>query len=160
MEQKMKKTLKIGWQKYEDVIESQVNSPIIDQLYESMIKRSNEYTNLEDLTEEELEQLEEFLELQSNANVHPQQQEQGMMMNIDENLAGEINLATNFDCWIAHTNFNLTENIKNELDGVEGVELLKVFSRYRFLVGVGRMFDFKEVRREIEKIIPKNINQE
>jgi len=156
----MKKTLKIGWQKYEDVIESQVNSPIIDQLYESMIKRSNEYTNLEDLTEEELEQLEEFLELQSNANVHPQQQEQGMMMNIDENLAGEINLATNFDCWIAHTNFNLTENIKNELDGVEGVELLKVFSRYRFLVGVGRMFDFKEVRREIEKIIPKNINQE
>jgi hypothetical protein len=160
MEQKMKKTLKIGWQKYEDVIESQVNSPIIDQLYESMIKRSNEYINLEDATEEELEQLEEFLELQSNATVHPQQQEQGMMMNIDENLAGEINLATNFDCWIAHTNFNLTENIKNELDGVEGVELLKVFSRYRFLVGVGRMFDFKEVRREIEKIIPKNINQE
>jgi len=156
----MKKTLKIGWQKYEDVIESQVNSPIIDQLYESMIKRSNEYINLEDATEEELEQLEEFLELQSNATVHPQQQEQGMMMNIDENLAGEINLATNFDCWIAHTNFNLTENIKNELDGVEGVELLKVFSRYRFLVGVGRMFDFKEVRREIEKIIPKNINQE
>ena len=69
----MKKTLKIGWQKYEDVIESQVNSPIIDQLYESMIKRSNEYINLEDATEEELEQLEEFLELQSNATVHPQQ---------------------------------------------------------------------------------------
>ena len=151
----MKKTLKIGWQKYEDVIESQVNSPIIDQLYQSMIKRHNEYTSLEDLTDEELEQLEEYINSQPNAQVP---QEETMMMNIDENLAGEINLATNFDCWVAHTNFNLTENIRNQLDRVEGVELLKVFSRYRFLVGVGRMFDFSEVRKEIEKIIPKENN--
>jgi len=155
MEHPMKKTLKIGWQKYEDVIESQVNSPIIDQLYQSMIKRHNEYTSLEDLTDEELEQLEEYINSQPNAQVP---QEETMMMNIDENLAGEINLATNFDCWVAHTNFNLTENIRNQLDRVEGVELLKVFSRYRFLVGVGRMFDFSEVRKEIEKIIPKENN--
>ena len=77
------------------------------------------------------------------------------MLNIDENLAGEINLATNFNCWVAHTNFNLTEHIKNELDSIEGIELLKIFSRYRFLVGVGKMFDFTEVRKEIEKIIPE-----
>jgi len=147
----MKRTLKIGWQKYEDVLESQINSPIIDQLYQSMIKRSNEYTNLDDLNEEELEQLEEML----SAQLDNPPQEETMMLNIDENLAGEINLATNFDCWVAHTNFNLTEHIKNELDSVEGVELLKIFSRYRFLVGVGKMFDFSEVRKEIEKIIPK-----
>ena len=147
----MKKTLKIGWQKYEDVLESQINSPVIDQLYQSMIKRSNEYTSLQDLDEEELEQIEEFL----SSQVDTSQQEETMMLNIDENLAGEINLATNFDCWVAHTNFNLTEHIKNELDRVEGVELLRIFSRYRFLVGVGRMFDFTEVRKEIEKIIPK-----
>ena len=147
----MKKTLKIGWQKYEDVLESQINSPVIDQLYQSMIKRSNEYTSLQDLNEEELEQIEEFL----SSQVDTPQQEETMMLNIDENLAGEINLATNFNCWVAHTNFNLTEHIKNELDSVEGVELLRIFSRYRFLVGVGRMFDFTEVRKEIEKIIPK-----
>jgi hypothetical protein len=77
------------------------------------------------------------------------------MLNIDENLAEEISLATNFNCWVAHTNFNLTEYLKNELDSIEGVELLKIFSRYRFLVGVGKMFDFSEVRLEIEKLIPK-----
>ncbi len=147
----MKKTLKIGWQKYEDVLESQINSPIIDQLYQSMIKRSNEYTSLKDLNEEELEQLEEML----SAQLDNPPQEETMMLNIDENLAGEISLATNFNCWVAHTNFNLTERLKNELDSVEGVELLKIFSRYRFLVGVGKMFDFTEVRREIEKLIKK-----
>ncbi len=146
----MRKTLKIGWQKYEDVLESQINSPIIDQLYQSMIKRSNEYTNLQDLSEEELEQIEEILASQ----LENPPQEETLMLNIDENLAGEISLASNFDCWVAHTNFNLTESIRDELDSVEGVELLKIFSRYRFLVGVGRMFDFKEVRKEIEKIIP------
>jgi len=153
MEQKMKKTLKIGWQKYEDVLESQINSPIVEQLYQSIIKRSHEHANLQDISEEELQQIEEFLE--SNPDIQHLPQEEQTMLNIDDNLAHEISLATNFDCWVAHTNFNLTEKIKDNLDDVEGVELLKVFSRYRFLVGVGKMFDFSEVRKEIEKLIPK-----
>ncbi len=143
----MKKTLKIGWQKYEDVLESQINSPIIDQLYNSMIKRSNEYANFQELTQEELEQIEQFLEAEGATM---QQQEEPVQFNIDDNLAHEISLATNFDCWVAHTNFNLTENIKNKLDSIEGIELLKVFSRYRFLVGVGKMFEFSDVRKTIE----------
>ena len=155
----MKKTLIIGWQKYEDVLESQINSPVIDQLYQSMAKRSSEYTDLDGLSDEELEQIEEMLSLQLDNNQdNPMgnvQQEEPMMLNIDEHLAGEISLATNFNCWVAHTNFNLTEYLKNELDSIEGVELLKIFSRYRFLVGVGKMFDFTEVRKEIEKIIPQ-----
>ena len=149
----MKKTLKIGWQKYEDVLESQINSPIVEQLYQSIIKRSHEHANLQDISEEELQQIEEFLE--SNPDIQHLPQEEQTMLNIDDNLAHEISLATNFDCWVAHTNFNLTEKIKDNLDDVEGVELLKVFSRYRFLVGVGKMFDFSEVRKEIEKLIPK-----
>jgi hypothetical protein len=155
----MKKTLIIGWQKYEDVLESQINSPVIDQLYQSMVKRSSEYTDLDGLSDEELEQIEEMLSSQLDDNQdNPMgnvQQEEPMMLNIDEHLAGEISLATNFNCWVGYTNFNLTEHIKNELDSVEGIELLKIFSRYRFLVGVGKMFDFTEVRKEIEKIIPQ-----
>ena len=141
----MKKTLQIGWQKYEDVIESQLNSPIIDQLYVAMMKKHNQYHNidLEELEEESIdaEHLEALLDDGSPASI-----------SIDENLAGEINLATNFDCWIGHTNFNITLDIKNKLDTIEGVELLKVFSRYRFLVGVGRMFKFTDVRKRIEEL--------
>ena len=54
----MKKTYKVGWQKYEDVIEEQISSPIVDQLYNAMIRKSEE-SIIEDLTEEELEQMEE-----------------------------------------------------------------------------------------------------
>jgi len=141
----VKKTLRIGWQKYEDVIESQLNSPIVDQLYEAIMKKQSQYhdIDLEELENEGItpEDLDQLVEDNSPA-----------MMSIDDNLAREISLATNFDCWIGHTNFNITLDIKNILDTIEGVELLKVFSRYRFLVGVGRMFDFADVRKRIEEL--------
>ena len=147
----MKKTYKIGWQKYEDVIESQINSPIVDQIYNSLVKKSEDAV-IENLTEEELQQVEEIL----RENPDMIANEEVQMMNITESLANEISLATNFDCWIGHTNFNLTEQLKDQLDNIEGVEMLKIYSRYRFLVGVGRMFDFSEVRKNIEKLIKKD----
>ena len=45
----MKKTYKVGWQKYEDVIEQQISSPIVDQLYNAMIRKSEE-SIIEELT--------------------------------------------------------------------------------------------------------------
>ena len=135
----MKKTQKIGWQKYEDIIESQINSPLVDKIYKSMSRMIHEYQN----NQEEDEQISQHENVEEVF-------EQPMVLNMDESIAAEIALANNFDCWVAHTNFNLTEKIKNQLDGVDGVEMLKVFSRYRFLIGIGRMFDFTEVRENIE----------
>ena len=151
----MKKTCKIGWQKYEDVIEQQISSPIVDQLYNAVVRRSEE-SLIEELTPEELEQMERMIEEDFN---NAEMQHDTHMINISESLASEISLATNFDCWIAHTNFNLTENIKDKLDQIEGVEMLKIFSRYRFLIGVGRMFSFSDVRKNIESIL-KDKNKE
>lgn len=140
------KKFKIGWQKYEDVIESQINSPIIEKIQEVVQARYDGVTNIEDLDGLDEETLAE-LELQQQLTSQP------VMISLDDEMATEINIASNFDCWVAHTNFNLTEKIKNQLDRIEGVELLKVYSRYRFLVGIGRMFDFKDVRRKIESKI-------
>lgn len=140
----MKKTLKIGWQKYEDVLESQINSPIVDKIHKAIFKRqvSNELNdNFDDSLENNYE---EFLE---------QNNEQSII--VDNNLANELALAVNFDCWIGYTNFNITLDIKNELDKIEGVELLKVFTRYRFLIGVGHMFTFSDVRKRIEELCMK-----
>ena len=58
-----------------------------------------------------------------------------------------------YDCWIGHTNFDITYEIKNIIERIDGVEVLKVLTRYRFFVGVAKMFDFKTVRVEIEKIL-------
>lgn len=126
----MKTNKKIGWQKYEDVIESQIKSPLATMLINSF---------LEEMEVEDLESTEEKEE-----STNP------LMMAIPESLSSEIQLLTNFDCWIGHTNFNLTEEIKNHLNRIEGVEVLKICSRYRFFIGIGKMFDFKQVRKDIE----------
>jgi hypothetical protein len=88
-------------------------------------------------------------------------QNEPFIVAIPETLSSEIQLTTNFDCWIAHTNFDITEKIKNTINKIEGVEALKVYSRYRFFIGVGKMFDFKEVRKEIEnRLIQEKKNEQ
>jgi len=61
--------------------------------------------------------------------------------------------SNNYDCWLGHTNFDITNEIKNSIEKIGGVEVLKILTRYRFFVGVAKMFDFKTVRIEIEKIL-------
>jgi hypothetical protein len=58
-----------------------------------------------------------------------------------------------FDCWIGHTNFDITEVEKNALDQVEGIEVLKIMSRYRFFIGIGKLFNLTEVRPVVEEAL-------
>ena len=62
-----------------------------------------------------------------------------------------------FDCWIGYTNFDITEDIKDKIERTEGVEALEIMSRYTFFLGVGKMFNFRDVRILIEAAI---INEE
>ena len=59
-------------------------------------------------------------------------------------------------CWTGHTNFDITKSIQQKIEHVKGIELLMVLSRYRFFVGVGKLFDFKNVRHKLEKSVCKN----
>lgn len=56
-----------------------------------------------------------------------------------------------FDCWIGHTNFDITKKEEKILNTASGVECLKVISRYRFFIGIGKLFDFSCVRGEIQR---------
>ena len=53
----------------------------------------------------------------------------------------------------ATANIDITEDIFEKLDEVCGVELFKVITRYRFMVGIGKAFTFTEVRNNIEKAV-------
>lgn len=55
-----------------------------------------------------------------------------------------------FDCWIFHTNFDITAKDVDILRKVEGIEVLQVMSRYRAFVGIGKMFTFSKVREQIQ----------
>lgn len=123
-------TRKIGWQKYEDVIQSEMYSPIANMLFDDIAS--------------EIEEEEEFDEQQT------QSQE---TLFVPKNFYETISLMSRFDCWIGHTNFNITNSVKNKLNEVDGIEVLNIFSRYRFFIGIGKMFNFSDVRKDIEKII-------
>ena len=58
-----------------------------------------------------------------------------------------------FDCWIGYTNFDITGNVRDIIESVDGVEALEIMSRYTFFLGVGKMFKFRDVRTRIEENI-------
>ena len=63
-----------------------------------------------------------------------------------------------FKMWMAHTNFTITEEIVNIVKEIPGVEVLQVMTRYRFIVGVGELFEIRDVRTNIEGAL--NCNQD
>tara|TARA_R100001443_G_scaffold4277_2_gene12595 strand:+ start:4921 stop:5556 length:636 start_codon:yes stop_codon:yes gene_type:complete len=56
-----------------------------------------------------------------------------------------------WDCWIGHTNFDITHAVKNDLSKVAGVEAVRILGRYTFFIGIAKLFDIKDVRMNIEK---------
>ena len=68
-------------------------------------------------------------------------------------LHDKMSIMNQFDCWMGYTNFDITKSVQDSLERVEGVELLNVMSRYRFFLGVGKMFKFSNVRKLIEESV-------
>jgi len=121
---------KIGWQKYEDVIQSEMYSPMASILFDDLASEvdSDEYEEEQEIQDQEA-------------------------LFLPKNFYETISLMSRFDCWIGHTNFNITNSIKNKLNEVDGIEVLNVMSRYRFFIGIGKMFKFSDIRKHIEKTI-------
>lgn len=137
----MKIQKKIAWQKYEDYIEKQITSPALINIMQSIMALQSPVDSSEDEEEED-----DYLELEADQNktITP-------FLPLTNQIIEDISMLSTFDCWIGHTNFDITSVIKNTLDTTRGVEVLKVLSRYRFFIGIGKLFDFKEVRQNIEE---------
>jgi len=133
---------KIGWQKYEALLEEQMSSTLIMDLLKAPVD-DDEIEKMAYREEDETDDVE------------------SMMIPISNKLVEDAMMVTNFDCWLGHTNFDITPDVKATLDRTEGVELLKIMSRYRFFIGVGKMFEFAKVRKSIETQLTKEmINEE
>ena len=134
-------TKKIGWQKYEALLEEQMSSTLIMDLLKAQADDDEEmaYRDPEDIDDDD---------------------PSGIMIPMSSKFVEDAMMITNFDCWLGHTNFDITPDIKKALDKTEGVELLKVMSRYRFFIGVGKMFEFAKVRKSIETELTKEIKYE
>ena len=129
---------KIGWQKYEDIIEKNISSPLMNSIMEK-------FNNLVDPQSENEES-----NTWESAYDEEEDYKTSSMLPISQQLIEDISMLNDFECWMGHTNFDITPEIKNKLDTIKGVELLKICSRYRFFIGIGKMFEFSDVRKEIE----------
>ena len=56
-----------------------------------------------------------------------------------------------WDCWLGYTNFDIVNAVEDQIENIAGVEALRVLGRYTFFMGVGKLFDIKNVRADIEK---------
>lgn len=49
-----------------------------------------------------------------------------------------------FNFWIGHTNFSISIKAKQIIEECDGVEILDIFTRYRFRIGIGKCFNDSE----------------
>jgi hypothetical protein len=58
-----------------------------------------------------------------------------------------------FNFWNGHTNFSITPSVVKIIETVDGVETLDIFTRYRFRIGVGKLFDDSQVMFDIQEAL-------
>jgi hypothetical protein len=63
-----------------------------------------------------------------------------------------------FNFWVGHTNFDISSEICSLIEEADGVETLDIFTRYRFRIGIGKVFDDGEIMRQINNLINRYFN--
>lgn len=58
-----------------------------------------------------------------------------------------------FNFWLGHTNFDITQPISKVIELTDGVEILDIFTRYRFRIGIGKCFGDSETMTRIQNNI-------
>ena len=104
------------------------------------------------------------LKKNSDSSIYEQEYEEEVEY-IPQNIKGIItpmgfvpyneNTATDkiFKFWVGHTNFDISRNLANKIEKTEGVEVLDIFTRYRFRIGIGKAFKDRMVMQAIQRAI-------
>jgi hypothetical protein len=71
-----------------------------------------------------------------------------------------LNPYKQFKLWMGHTNFTINKDIVQLIKKTPGVEVLSIMTRYRFIIGVGELFDIRDVRVAIEQTLQCNQTDE
>ena len=97
---------------------------------------------------------EEFLEEEEEEEITFEQIPQIFMTNMGMVPADRPpSIGKIFNFWTGHTSFSISAPIAAKIEGIEGVEILDIYTRYRFRVGIGRLFQDREVMNDIQRAI-------
>lgn len=61
--------------------------------------------------------------------------------------------------WEGNTNFNISKKVLEAIQNVEGVETLRIVTRYRFIISFGKAFNEKQVMKNIENLFDEPIKE-
>lgn len=135
--QENKKPRKVVWEKYENVVERQIE--VSKRIRNTLFSNSEEddiFAPYKDSSEMPVEDLED---------------DDSAPLLMPPSLISDIRIMTVFDSWICYTNFDITESIATKINSLHGVELFKVHTRYRFMVSISKAFDFKEFVKDFNQ---------
>ena len=102
------------------------------------------------LTEEEIEMMENMLKY---APIEPAQPK--VLYTTYGLFAAESMLkpSNRWDCWFCYTSFDITNSMVKNIEEIQGVESIKVLSRYTMFIGIGKLFNSTLVKLDIEDTI-------
>lgn len=122
---------KIGWEKWRNPV-----NPEKDPSLELKKK------TLMEALEEELGEMESF------KNDYPMiVTDMGIIPILESNDPEKV-----FDFWVGYTDFDITNKVATKIKNVQGVEILDIWTRYRFRICVGRMFRSEDVKKDIQNL--------
>lgn len=55
-----------------------------------------------------------------------------------------------FNFWLGHCNFDITTDVAKIIEATDGVEILDIFTRYRFRIAIGKCFGDSETMIRIQ----------
>ena len=65
-----------------------------------------------------------------------------------------------FNFWLGHSNFDITLDISKIIETTDGVEVLDIFTRYRFRIGIGKCFGASETMIRIQDNIYRYLDEQ
>ncbi len=65
-----------------------------------------------------------------------------------------------FNFWVGHTNFNISPKVAKIIEESDGVEILDIFTRYRFRIAIGKCFTDADTMKNISDRINNLFNNE
>jgi len=70
-----------------------------------------------------------------------------------------LSMSEIFNFWIGHSNFSITKDIASVIEQSDGVEVLDIVTRYRFRVGIGKIFTDRDVMKKINDNVYEYIDK-
>ena len=133
----MSKRATIAWESWNAIVDEMLNEDPMSFLDAQ-------------LTEEELEMMENMLKY---APIEPAQPK--VLYTPYGLFAAESMLkpSNRWDCWFCYTTFGITNSMVKNIEEVEGVESIKVLSKYTMFIGIGKLFNSTLVKLDIEDTI-------